>query len=117
MATLFAARSGKLPISRKTWRKLEQAESAAGLRVEEPPGIYRKSATLGHGPIPDEKALDSRMLNAAYQPVGQPTRAQIEEHFRRYLDAAERAPGGLGFAWIQIKKHFKPQDFEDAGEE
>jgi len=53
-ATLFGARSGKIPISLKTWSKLEHAEESLGLnkavypveptqnplQVVEPPGSY-----------------------------------------------------------------------------
>lgn len=46
-----------------------------------------------------------------------PTRAEIEQRLARYLDVAERVPGGLGHAWVQVKLHLKTEDLEQLMEE
>jgi len=33
-------------------------------------------------------------------------RAEVEQYVRAYLDRAERAPGGLGHAWVQLRREF-----------
>lgn len=38
------------------------------------------------------------------------SRSQLEAQFRAFLDAAERVPGGLGYAAVQLGLHFQPAD-------
>jgi transcriptional regulator with XRE-family HTH domain len=42
------------------------------------------------------------------------TRADCEEHVAQYLDAAERDPNGLAYAFKVIRKHLDPRDFEES---
>jgi transcriptional regulator with XRE-family HTH domain len=71
--------------------------------VEEPQSIYGVKAIERH-----------RMtLNPAYaSPPTAPTRPQIEARVKDYLDAAERVPGGLGYAWGQVATHLNPQSLD-----
>lgn len=44
--------------------------------------------------------------------TGNITRAQIEAQLRTFLDAAERVPGGLGWASVQISMHLRPEQLQ-----
>lgn len=47
------------------------------------------------------------------QPSGSATRHQLEKYFARYLDEAERHPGGLAYTWYRLRHEF-PLDFFEA---
>ena len=39
----------------------------------------------------------------------QPTRELCEAFFKRYLDEAEKIPGGIGHTWVQLRLNFSPE--------
>ena len=103
----FGYRSGKHVISTKALKKITDLEHSKRLNlsdtVEETPAPYGVQAVAKHRMI----------LNPAYAtPPSAPTRAQIEARVRDYLDAAERVPGGLGYAWGQIATHLNPHSLD-----
>lgn len=56
---------------------------------------------------------DRVRLNPSFRPPApEPTRIQIEEHFRIILDEAERAPGGLGLVNAMLRKHLDVQELK-----
>lgn len=40
------------------------------------------------------------------------SRPRIEQWIKGYLDLAEQTPGGLGYAWGQVRLHLRPADME-----
>ena len=55
------------------------------------------------------------MVNPAHQPrPPEPTPQACIDYFLTYLKAAEHAPGGVGFAWRTLQKHFPLDEFEPA---
>lgn len=48
-------------------------------------------------------------------PAPQPTRADCERHFRRWLDRAENEPGMIGYTWVMLQKHFSPDPGPEPG--
>lgn len=71
-------------------------------RVEEGAQSYRKagsrSAAIGLG----KGSPSERMLNPKHSPENTPTRQDIEEHVRQYLDMAVEVPGAIAHAYIEI---------------
>jgi len=100
-AMLFAYKSGKNPISGKAWRKLEEAEIRAGLKIGSDFLIKSDRGIL----VAEAKALSS----------GDPaSRRECEEYFQRYLDAAGAAgdPNAFPFIMRLLKKHFPLSEWE-----
>lgn len=94
-SALFAYRRGKIPITAKAWATLDRLELA--LNMEHP------------------EKLDDALGEPEPAPYGQQaiTRAQIETKMRAFLDAAERVPGGLGFASVLVSLHLRPEQLRD----
>lgn len=112
-AMFYAHRTGKHHISDKTWRKLESAEVTAGVMTKKTqpvsaPRVPPPEAGRHMGPSdfargrPPVSILPSADYAFPPPPI---TREQIESRVSAYLDAAERVPGGLGFAWGQVCLH------------
>lgn len=56
-------------------------------------------------------------INPGFEPPqAHPTRAMVEEYIRRYLDAAEKIPGGIPHAMIELRKHLRIQDLDELQE-
>ena len=101
---LFAYRNGSQPISEKAWSKLERAEGAERGDAQD----YEQALNEPQTPYVTH-ARPRVIINPAYaMPPPEPTRAQIEARIKAFLDAAEKVPGGLGFAWGQVALHLNP---------
>lgn len=46
----------------------------------------------------------------------EPTRADCEAAFRRWLDYAERTPGMIGYTWVMLQRDFTPPDTQPPNE-
>jgi len=93
-AMLFAYKSGKNPISKKAWRKLEEAEIRDGIAMPHPVDLVYK----GRLPL----VAESKRLYG-----GDPaTRRECELYFKAYLDAAEESgdPNAFPFIMRLLKK-------------
>ena len=82
--TLYAALEKPEDVSEKTLRKLATAELSN--LTDEPMALSETQAPYGETP----------------------SRAQIEARVKAFLDAAERVPGGLGYASVQVGLHLDP---------
>ena len=89
-ATFYAARGSDSKTSDKTWRRLERLEREI---------LEAEGTTTGTGLLEEAspKPYDAT-----------PSRTAIEARVRAFLDAAERIPGGLGYASIQVQLHLDP---------
>ena len=105
---LFAYRSGKSPISRKAWRKLDFAEQ------QNIP--YPKQGVPNIGVLAEDRSPSYEVASRIPSPsdLKLATRTDCEEYVAQYLDAAERDPNGLAYAFKVIRKYLDPQDFEEA---
>ena len=77
-----------------------------------PPSVYvdpRKEKSPLASDVQEEAG---QMLRPEHQPRHEPTETTIREHIEKYLAAARAAPGGIGHAWIQVRKHLRVDDFE-----
>ena len=43
----------------------------------------------------------------------EPTRAEIESRLKKFLDVAEKVPGGLGYASVQVALHLRPEQIRE----
>jgi hypothetical protein len=88
-ATFYAARGNDSKTSDKTWRRLEKLEAELRLLQQgaEPPVVGVEESQRPYGASSG------------------PTRAELEARFRAFLDAAEKVPGGLGYASVQMSLH------------
>ncbi len=81
--TLYAALKDPEQVSEKTLRKLASVELS----------------NLSRSDVVEEE-------QAPYDIA--PKRAEIEARVKAFLDAAERVPGGLGYALVQVQLHLDP---------
>ena len=88
--------------------KLESAKIVAEQAI-----FYDAVRTDPHGIRPGLLRKDRVQINPAHQPrPPEPTPQACIDYFLTYLKAAEHAPGGVGFAWRTLQKHFPLDEFE-----
>jgi hypothetical protein len=92
--TLFLCRQKGAAISKKTWRKLEQAEEKAR-RPEPPFGLIKDPPEDPPGSV-----------------AAEPTRAEILAFVASVLERAGRRPGGLGWCYNELLNIFPPGKFQ-----
>lgn len=114
-ASLFGYRSGKIPVSRKAWSKLEAVERQAGVgetpRVEDEKTQYRPSAEKGRR-APDELTLGEaiRGLNPMDRRlVGEVALMAIEGRIVDYINRLE----GLAHAIRDQGRDLPPEEAEE----
>lgn len=96
----FGYRSGKHPITAKALKKIEALEQPSDV-------LHEPQTPYGLRPRP------SVQLNPAFAtPPPSPTREQVEAKLRAFLDAAEKLPGGMGYAYTLACIHFNPTTLE-----
>ncbi len=132
---LYDIRNEKVPITAKMCRKLRSAEMEAGIRmpdhdeqladaVRTRDGLARRDPEFARG-VAGVKAAraaktssggrhTSRVISAdpSHPAPAAPDRERIEEHVRQWLDRAEEVPGGLGYAWGQVRLHLRREDLD-----
>lgn len=52
------------------------------------------------------------MIDPRFTPRAEPTVEMCQEHFRQFLERAAQEPGGLGFTWQILQKHFPLDEFD-----
>ena len=90
---IFAYREGEKPISKKAWRKLREAEIAAGIAVG---AVEEEQAGFGSPP------RDMRINPHFALPPASPTRGDVEAYVAAYLDLCSQLRGGWGFAYNEV---------------
>jgi transcriptional regulator with XRE-family HTH domain len=66
-------------------------------------------------PAPLRRITTPMQIAAGFPPrPPEPTPQACIDHFLTYLKAAEHAPGGIGFAWRTLQKHFPLDEFDPA---
>lgn len=74
---------------------------------------YRKSGSLGDSPMGKAgERSPPMMLDPRFQPRAEPTPKMCLEYFQEFLARAEHEPGGVGFTWRLLHKHFPLDEFE-----
>lgn len=119
---LMGGRTGRLPVSRKTWKKLRDAEAKHGLDnkdhfqtkqnvLNEPAAVY-KAAGNAAGDKPKIQA-DRLKINTAFRTApAEPTAEDCISYLAAYVSRARLVPGMIGHTWIQLKRHFPIEDLE-----
>lgn len=111
---IFAYREGESPVSEKALRKLAAAEVQAGLRSAAPirSEPYRKSGMKDDFSVEEPQASYGRMLTPGHEPPpAEPTAQHCIDYFNTYLAKALQSPGGVGFTWHLLQKHFPLDEF------
>ncbi len=132
---LAGYRTGRYPISAKAWRKLHNAEMEAGIRMPDhdsskaelvrirnelarhdpkfAQGVAKVKAARAAKTSSDGRHTSSLISTAPFHSApAAPDRERIEEHVRQWLDRAEEVPGGLGYAWGQVRLHLRLDDLD-----
>lgn len=92
----------RFEISAATAERMEEIAAKNGINLMSLLAVNAMApAALEEGQAPYSAA-------PAAPAAGTPTRAAIEARVRAFLDAAERVPGGLGYASIQVQLHLDP---------
>ncbi len=66
---------------------------------------YRKTGSSSDSHGIEDAGKDRAMLHPKHSVVPpDPTRTQIEDHVRAYLDLAEQVPGGIALAYYEVKE-------------
>lgn len=74
---------------------------------------YLKPGSQEALPEPRRTSPSSKMLEPRYQPrAEEPTPQMCADHFAKYLARALQEPGGVGFTWRLLQKHFPLDEFD-----
>jgi hypothetical protein len=95
--TLFLGRRKDAALSKKTWRKLEQAEARA------------RRPDLPWGLVPETPEDASKERDP---PPPEPTQAEILAFVAATHSRAGREPGGLGWCYQELRGIFPPGKFD-----
>ena len=110
-STLFNWLKSETPPPAKHWQRIAGAlhtsvpylVSGALGGPEKPDVVQVAEGSASRVPLPGDYPM---RITPGHEPTArEPTRAQIAAYVERYLDQAQRTPGGLGHAWFQIRKH------------
>ncbi len=97
--------------ARLAYGDIDQAPTAKLLEGDS--ADYRKSGSLGNSPMAKAgERTPPMMLDPRFQPRAEPTPKMCLEYFQEFLARAEHEPGGVGFTWRLLHKHFPLDEFE-----
>jgi len=74
---------------------------------------YRDSGSREAPPVGMVEERTSPMVDPRFQPRSDPTPQMCFDHFQRFLALAAEQPGGVGYTWHQLQKHFPLDEFEE----